>query len=361
MKMLLKKCVAVVILTYSVIVLCNYYVDTANIFHTDILVDIAEKLHGGKIVENPGNIDEGLFQKTMIQSMTHTPETVVVGSSHIMYEPWEFDDYYVAGLSGAYLGDYYATIGLLEEANHMPQHIVIGVDPWAFMSAANAGRHVSINDFARREIERVSGSEASKYTGIYNDGKSTLKKVKELLSISYFQASVSAIKSNGIKYYLHRQVVCVDNSELGKKSKIMPTGRRIFAQGDIHTVQENDNDVAAALRKGSIYQLGKGFSELQMSNLEEFESLICYLQAKGVKVEFYLHPWYPDVYDYFKNNVQFSGVLKTENYLREMANRHGIIVHGSYDPELTHSNKEDFADWFHLKANKMLDSYNIIL
>lgn len=40
MKMLLKKCVAVVILTYSVIVLCNYYVDTANIFHTDILVDI---------------------------------------------------------------------------------------------------------------------------------------------------------------------------------------------------------------------------------------------------------------------------------------------------------------------------------
>ena len=117
MKMLLKKCVAVVILTYSVIVLCNYYVDTANIFHTDILVDIAEKLHGGKIVESPGNIDEGLFQKTMIQSMTHTPKTVVVGSSHIMYEPWEFGDYYVAGLSGAYLGDYYATIGLLEEAN----------------------------------------------------------------------------------------------------------------------------------------------------------------------------------------------------------------------------------------------------
>ena len=176
MKMLLKKCVAVVILTYSVIVLCNYYVDTANIFHTDILVDIAEKLHGGQIAENPGNIDEGLFQKAMIQSMTHTPETVVVGSSHIMYEPWEFDDYYVAGLSGAYLGDYYATIGLLEEANHMPQHIVIGVDPWAFMSAANAGRHVSINDFARREIERVSGSKASKYTGIYNDGKSTLKR-----------------------------------------------------------------------------------------------------------------------------------------------------------------------------------------
>ena len=50
MKMLLKKCVAVVILTYSVIVLCNYYVDTANIFHTDILVDIAEKLHGGKMI-----------------------------------------------------------------------------------------------------------------------------------------------------------------------------------------------------------------------------------------------------------------------------------------------------------------------
>ena len=100
------------------------------------------------------------------------------------------DDYYVAGLSGAYLGDYYATIGLLEEANHMPQHIVIGVDPWAFMSAANAGRHVSINDFARREIERVSGSEASKYTGIYNDGKSTLKKVKELLSISLVNPTV---------------------------------------------------------------------------------------------------------------------------------------------------------------------------
>lgn len=361
MKMLLKKCLAVLILTYSVIVLCNYYVDMANIFHTDILVDIAEKLHSGKIVENPGNIDEGLFQKTMIQSMTHTPETVIVGSSHIMYEPWEFDDYYVAGLSGAYLGDYYAIIGLLEETNHMPQHIVIGVDPWSFMSAANAGRHVSINDFARREIGRVNDSEVSKYAGRYIDDKSTLKKVKELLSISYFQASISAIKANGIKYYLHRQIVCVDNSELEEKSKIMPTGRRIFAKGDIRTVQENDNDVAYTLRKGSIYQLKRGFSELQTNNLQEFEHLVCYLQDKGVKVEFYLHPWYPDVYDYFKKNGQFSGVLKTENYLREMANQHGIIVHGSYDPELTHSKKEDFADWFHLKANKMLDSYNIIL
>lgn len=107
-------------------------------------------LNAGHVIESPGNINEGLFLEAMIKSLRHTPETIIIGSSHIMYEPWQFQDFYVAGLSGAYLGDYYAIIGLLEETDRLPSHIIIGVDPWAFMTSASNGRHTSIAQYAQK-------------------------------------------------------------------------------------------------------------------------------------------------------------------------------------------------------------------
>ena len=56
-----------------------------------------------------------------------------------------------------------------------------------------------------------------------------------------------------------------------------------------------------------------------------------------------------------KNNIH-QGPHKFQH----LAKQAGISLE-AISEALTHSNKEDFADWFHLKANKMLDSYNIIL
>ena len=114
MRKFIIKCGVFFLLVYTIIVLLNYRIDPANMFHSSIVEKMVPLLNAGKIIESPGNLDEGLFKREMIKSMQRTPETVVIGSSHIMYEPWPFENCFVAGLSGAYLGDYYAVVGILE-------------------------------------------------------------------------------------------------------------------------------------------------------------------------------------------------------------------------------------------------------
>ena len=172
------------------------------------------------------------------------------------------------------------------------------------------------------------------------------------------------MRSEGISKSLKedkREIIVVDNAEIEKKQKIMPNGRYIFSESGLKSIQENNNSADAAIRKQQIYQLDAGFSDLQTDNLAQFEKLIIYLQKKGVKIDFYLHPWYPSVYKHFCENEKYSGVLKTEEYLRDMGKKYNIVVHGSFSSDLTGMKEEDFADWFHLKADKMMECYNIVL
>lgn len=360
MRKFIVKCGVFFLAVYTVIVSLNYRIDPANLFHVSIVEKMVPLLNAGKTIESPGNLDEGLFKLGMIKHMQWEPGTVVIGSSHIMYEPWTFEDCFVAGLSGAYLGDYYAVVGMLEEYKRLPQHIVIGADPWAFMTGAESGRHKSIREYALRALDRVDG----KKSDVAVSNQSILDKYKELISFAYFQASCKKMRSNGLKKSLledNREIIVAENNEIGDKTRIMPNGRYIFSKNDFNSVHDNNNSADAAVRNQQIYQLGAGFSDLQTDNLAQFEKLIIYLQKKGVKIDFYLHPWYPSVYKHFCENEKYSGVLKTEEYLRDLGKKYNIVVHGSFSSDLTGMKEEDFADWFHLKADKMMECYNMVL
>ena len=179
--------------------------------------------------------------------------------------------------------------------------------------------------------------------------------------MSYFHATITGVSKNGLKFYINREIKSVDNVKEVTKTSIMPNGRYIMPRNEELRKKDNDTAANAAMQSNKIYQLGEGFSELQADNIKEFELLIQHLQKKGVTVEIYLHPWYPSVYAYFQSNKNYAGIVRTEIYLRNFAQKHEIIVHGSYNPQLTNSTLEDFADWFHLKPQKMLEAYNVIL
>lgn len=358
MKRFIIKIILFSVITFGIIVSVNYMVDPANMFHYSILDSMVDHLMKGEIIECPGNLDEGLLQEKMITSMEHKPSTVIIGSSHIMYEKWEFENYYCAGLSGAYLGDYYAIVGLLETADIHPERIVIGVDPWSFMTGATNGRHSSITEYSRYAKELVQGNE---HTESPMANGWTVRKIQELFSFSYFQSSLADLRMNGIERCLHRNetesiVICHDD-EIGEVSKILPNGRRVFAKAGIGDVKTNTENAQKAIEARGIYQLGSGFREPQYENLAEFEELIQYLQKQGIEVIFYLHSWYPCVYDFFETDEDYLGIIELEQYIRNMADKNQIIVHGSYNPYEVGVTEKDFADWFHLKPESMMDCY----
>ncbi|MBE6097710.1 MAG: hypothetical protein E7198_07925 [Schwartzia succinivorans] len=358
MKKFVLKFVLITLMTFVPIVSCNYFVDPANRFREDMVSKVAEYLNEGYIVETPANMDEGLLQEKRISTMGYVPKTVIIGSSHIMYIPFDYDDTYNAGMSGSYLGDYYAIVGLLKYYNKMPKRIVIGVDPWAFLRDSTDGYWVSLKPYSfylKRDIVGSSFFSDKVAYGILRGSK-----LMELYSLAYFRSSLSKIKSDGLPQKSNESVAIVDDTLVSEKSKIATDGRRISAKKGFQDIVDIEKDVDKKISSGNIYQFGKGFTQIPDTQWDEFVTLIQYLRDNGIEVVLYLPAWHPRVYELFATDDEYSGVLKVENKVRIFAKKNDIVVHGGYNPANNNFNTEDFMDWLHLKPNKMYEDYQSI-
>lgn len=357
MRKYILKFILISLIIFVPIISCNYFIDPANRFHDDVVNKVAEYLNAGYIVEVPANLDEGLLKEKQISAMDHAPETVIIGSSHVMYIPFEYEDVYNAGMSGSYLGDYYSIVGLLRYYDKMPKRVVIGVDPWAFLRDATDGRQTSLNEYAAYLINGLHDEASFNNKNI--KGAIIYSKLKELYSLGYFRDSKKSLEDKGIRKGADPVNVAAD-SNIGEKQKITPEGRYIPYSKDFHTNSDIDNEVTEQIQSGVIYQLGKGFTDIPSDRWDDFEQLIKYLLDNGVEVHFYLPAWHPIVYEFFILHDDFSGVVKLEDDVRKLGAKYNILVHGSYNPVYNNFCTEDFMDWLHLKPNIMYADYQNI-
>ncbi len=354
MRKLVYKAIILAVIVYSVVIGVNYFIDPANLYHNGAVNKMVEYLNVNKIVKVPANIDESVLQEKRISSMDWKPETVVIGSSHVMYIPFEYEQIYNAGMSGSYLGDYYSIVGLLKYYNKMPRRVIIGVDPWAFMRSAMDGRHTEIKQYALYLQDNMNAADKSSRRKEFAS-----KKIKEMVSFSYFQASVDSFKKNGLRKP-EEAVEQAVNDKVDNSPKMLVDGRRIPAAKDYHSVGDINQEIDKTVEKGKIYQLGAGFQEIQKENIRQFEELLEYLLNNGVEVHIYLPAWHPKVYKHFCDDESFSGVNKIELKMRRICSEHNIPIHGGYDPSVCGITEDDFMDWLHLKPEKMLENYNYV-
>ncbi len=360
MRKFILKSIIMLLMVYIPVISINYFVDPANIYHDDIVVNSAKLLNAGNIIESPKNMDEGLLQVCRMQELNYNPDTVIIGSSHVMYIPFECDGMlYNAGMSGSYLGDYYAIVGLIESKNIMPKRIMIGVDPWAFMRSADDGRHSRLDKYSRFMLDLVK----DRHSELQDIEESDMSKLKEIVSFSYFQSSVARLrnmKGDALQAGGHIRIAVADNAVIGEAAKILPDGRRIPSAKEYHDIETLQKEALQYIASKRIYQLENGFRDVQQDNLKDFKRLLKFLTTRGVDVHIYLPAWYPSVYEYFKDDDNFSGVLKIEEAIREIGNEMNIPVHGGYDPKECNLTEKDYMDWLHLKPEKMLENYNYI-
>lgn len=358
MRRLIIKVIILATVVYSAVIGINYFIDPANIYHEGTVNKMVGYLNDNQIVQVPANFDEGVLQEKRISSMNWQPETVVIGSSHVMYIPFDYEHLYNAGMSGSYLGDDYAIIGLLKYYDKMPRRIVIGVDPWSFMSSATDGRHTSLKQYAIYLKNNISTSTNS--GELANDSGAIDRRLKELMSFSYFQASIDSLRKNGFKKSDAAVEPIADITE-DNAQKMLVDGRRVPAAKDYHSSHDIDQEIDRAIKGGSIYQVEQGFSDIPKEQLSQFEALLQYLQNIGVEVHIYLPAWHPLVYQYFCENEAFVGVSKVEGAMRQLGHKYNMPVHGGYDPSLCDITEDDFMDWLHLKPEKMKENYDFVL
>ena len=359
MKKLIFKCVLIAVFVYAIVISVNKIADPANIAGDDMVTEMADRLLAGEIVASPGDYNEGLLQTIMLDAKD--PDTVIIGSSSVLYIPWEYDNYQVIGLSGAYLWDDLAAVGLLDAEGDLPERVVICVDPWILRTDQGVGHHDSIAEYGRFEAALSSGVPYDEAVKIL-DEKKTDDSWKEFLSFSYFQSSVDYIYKWGWSYALspaEEKVRSISEAESESIPCILPDGRHTCLGQD--SVAKMDGDVNWYIESGYIDSFGEEFASLSTTNTELFENLIKHLTEEGVTVELYLPAMYPVLYDYIAESDLYEGVELSENRLREMASRYGVTVHGTFDPSLSGIVREDFADWHHIKPEKGIEEYHFIL
>ncbi len=119
--------------TGLMVVLCNYFIDPANLFSSRQYVSgIAGILSSGNNVDNISNYDERLLQEEMIVRIKKTPDIVVLGSSRIMEIGSDFfpgKSVINLGVSHGNIHDLVAIVALLDSAGRLPKDVLINVDP----------------------------------------------------------------------------------------------------------------------------------------------------------------------------------------------------------------------------------------
>lgn len=357
----------------------NFIADPANLFGEALVREMTTHLLQGEIVQSPGDYDEGLLQKEMLTGQ-EPPETVIVGSSSILYVPWEYPSCYVAGVSGAFLRDYLAVIGILDASDRLPKRIVLGIDPWILKRDNGIGRHTSIAGYADYEIaqsedygpkpERAEGSqphgsEASHRKPKRDGGriagestKSRLDRVWELFSFAYFQSSIRFLQQNGLAECLKspQERTRVMTEEEARQIPCLLPGGGHTALPHYDTAQ-NDGTALSAIDDKNLPGMGDEFRKVDERNRSLLEQELAYLKARGTEVEIYLPTLYPVLYEYVKGSEDYAGVTETEALLRELGKTYEIPVHGSFDPERSGTQSGDFADWLHVDGDAAIREY----
>jgi len=352
MKKFLWKSLAIIILILGMMSAVNYIVDPSNIFDSEMTSSIAEHLLAGETVEVTGNYEERLVQQEWAKHTTQAPETLLMGSSHMVYMPMgDRPTVRNVGISACELWDIYGILGMYEYYDVMPKRIVLGVDPWFFNDNSGGTRYEEINGFVEYEKNNVLGKKTIGDAELNN----RIANLKELVSIPYFQTSFRELRTNGIPG--DNLMSVVENLEPGDGMKITSDGTHIPANAAYNEMEQLKKNIQILTHGGSIYHVDN-FEEVSPERTLWFERLLTYLQDRGVEVILYMPICYPqEIYDYVAATPGYDNVVRVEEYLLNYAGENDIALYGSYDPSMFGCELTDYIDELHLKPEKVVDTW----
>lgn len=325
----------------------NYYVDPANLFSGGKYEKgIANYLCEGYNVTNIYNYDERLLQKYFIECLKIKPDILVIGSSRSMLIGSDLFSNKIInnGVSGASVEDFLAIYNFYQKRKFKPKTIILGLDPWLLNDNSGQTLWKSIAD---NYFEMLKNIGLKKYMPRNGEGieflQNEINKKMQIVSFNYFQQSLSMI-STKTNYYPTKELV---NDTFTKHTDGSICYDNNYRYADSISVT---NSAKAFINANPLYSLGS-FSNLSSRNKEIFEKFVLYLNEQNINLIFFLAPYHPIVYDYFKINAKYKIVLQTEKYYKELAKKYNLKLLGSFNPHIFKLKNIDFYDGMHCNVN----------
>ena len=348
------KILLLIIPMVAIIVCVNYNIDTSGLFQgkQDSRIT-ASTLHDNIPVAYNPKEDEREILKRYIQQMPAPYETIVVGSSRAMQFTSSIcgnEDgklFYNAGMSGGDFYDLVNTISWLADYEKMPSNIIISLDPWLLSDDESAKNLTSDKDSANEYLSRKFGFDKE-----YSPNEVNYY-LNALFSPDYFQGNIkSFFKSDKLTV----GAIEGDIEDFAGEIK-HPDGTVSYAENFINQPQ-NLVDQDAIFRASWPFMMCTNYPDVSSSRLEEFTTIIKFLQESGVNINFVLTPFHPVLYNrIFSNLDKEGGVYFSENAFKDLAEEYNIPVFGSFSSEKCDFENTDFYDGVHIRREAISRIY----
>lgn len=336
-----------------------------------------------------------------LKQQKEAKEVVVVGSSRVMnldHTMFGTDSFYNTGLSESTFQDILAVIGILDQSGHLPEKMVIGVDAFLFNVSHDNDRwmdleeyavymedklmdevrdranHAGITDEDEEETEAESDSKTSESRTsekeeiesnrttednrtAENGGADVGRRIKtgrdnsKWLSLDYFRYNVTLLPE-------HRRFLVDYTQDWETEQYLKHYDGSIAYQRSLREVdvQEVEELTRQTVEEHVVYRM-TDYKEIDERYMELFGTLIEYLQDQGVEVMLYLPPYSPMMYNYIESEEQYQVTFQVEERVRQMAQDGHTALYGSYDPAGCGLEMTDLYDIYHVKTEKMMDTF----
>ena len=371
MKKWCKACLFILPLICMVAVV-NWYVDSYAYLR------VTYDRIGGQMAEksmNVAGLEESDFndRKLLLACLTkqkEAKEVIVAGSSRVMnfdHTMFGTDSFYNTALSESTVYDLLAVAGILEQNDRMPKKIIIGVDAFLFNASHNNDRWMELEDYAvymESQLENagyaasgtvIGDSDAIEAGQTRKPKMNTGRDNSKWLSLDYFRYNVTLLPKN-------KRFEVTYTSDWEAEQYLKHYDGSIAYQRSLREVDVKDVEelTRQSIEEHVIYRL-TDFDEIDGRSMELFSALIDYLQDRGVEVILYLPPYSPMMYNYIESDEQYRIVYQVEEAIREMAVCKQVALYGSYDPAGSGLEMTDLYDIYHVKTEKMMDTFYPVL
>ena len=311
---------------------------------------VCDYMLDGKYVDGYQQLDGRELNEIYARECDYSPQVLVNGSSRTLQIDSSFVNgktLYNAANVGADIYDFFNSYYIFSKEGKEPEIFLMGIDPWIFNDGEENLDERSNPQLFNEFIVEVMGYESSGYTP-----ENELEEFTALLDPSYFQASVDTYFRNKD---VSNQPKIVDENEIYNRTDIIksPDGSIIYdlnfrtrpqevADGDALTAANND-----LLRMADFDELSPYYKQL-------FEDFIKYLQAKNIKIIFFLPSYHHYLYWTAQDNYEkYHCLFEVEEYIRRLGELYEIPVYGSYDPDAVGLTNKDFMDGLHLRYESL--------
>ena len=336
----------------------NYYVDPGHVFSPpEYESGIVEILLSGTNVANLVDYNDRLVHKLLIQSADQPEDVVAIGSSRILalnsalFSGLSFRNH---GLMSGTLQDQMAVIELYRQRKHFPPVVILGMDPWLLNrnSKQRRWRELSPEVSALERFLDTSGDMQ------HLDGDDSLRKVKEMFSITYFKRALVQLLS----FQTPRDYFPTNENE-GDFRILRADGSMAYEKRLRElSVEAVEASALALMSRNPVPTLEK-FHEMDPWAMRMMGVMVSFLTERSVKVVLYLPLYHPSAYRSLIANERTRIVLDVEAHYLQLGETLGVPVVGSFDPGAVGCVKSEFYDAVHAKGSciaKIFSSLSIL-